>query len=145
MTDNNRNTQQHPQHNDKKTAEPKQTAQPATTANAQPTAPKAAKANNGTPQMKKVSIAIAGVTYSVYCPVNEEADLRSAVYYINNFALDIKKESPNLNQENLLLLSCLNLYEKIHAYEKADNTQREESKKANELLSKIVRDAKTVL
>lgn len=150
MTD---NKQPAEQHTNQKTAQ-KTNAQSSTqnSAEAKPAAKPAAapqnatpKAEDSAPKMKKVSIAIAGVTYSVFCPVNEEAELRSAVYYINNFALDIKKESPNINQENLLLLSCLNLYEKIHAYEKADAAQSDDNKKASELLSKIVRDAKTIL
>ena len=60
------------------------------------------------PQMKKVDIVIAGNTYQIYCPINEEEALRSAVYVINNAVLDIKAQAPNLSQENLLVL-CLSL------------------------------------
>ncbi|TXD96436.1 cell division protein ZapA [Psychrobacter frigidicola] len=97
------------------------------------------------PQMKKVDIVIAGVTYQIYCPVNEEEELRSAVYYINNFVLDIKKDAPNLPQENLLVLCCLNLYEKIHSQSKIDEDQRYETEKSVALLSKIMLDAQSIL
>ncbi len=109
----------------------------ASNANTKPTAPE--------PQMKKVDIVIAGVTYQIYCPVNEEAELRSAVYYINDFILNIKREAPNLGQENLLVLCCLNLYEKIHAHKKTNDETAQASKQAELLLSKIMKDAQSIL
>lgn len=95
--------------------------------------------------MKKVDIVIAGVTYQIYCPVNEEEELRSAVYYINNFVLDIKQDAPNLPQENLLVLCCLNLFEKINSQQKNDENRRYEAEKAALLLNKIVLDAQSIL
>ena len=97
------------------------------------------------PAMKKVDIVIAGVTYQIYCPVNEEEELRSAVYYINNFVLDIKQDAPNLPQENLLVLCCLNLFEKINSQQKNDENRRYEAEKAALLLNKIVLDAQSIL
>lgn len=97
------------------------------------------------PEMKKVDIAIAGVTYQIYCPADEEQELRAAVSYINNFLLDIKKDAPNLNQENLLVLCCLNLYEKIHASNKASNASKQQSKQVEALLNKITQEAKSIL
>ena len=64
-------------------------------------------------QVKKVDIVIAGVTYPIYCPIHEQEELLSAVSYINNYALDLRREAPSLSQESLLVLCCLNLYEKI--------------------------------
>ncbi len=61
-----------------------------------------AKTSAPEPQMKKVDIVIAGITYQIYCPVHEEAELRSAVYYINNFLLDIKKGAPSLSTGTML-------------------------------------------
>ncbi|MEN2750159.1 cell division protein ZapA [Psychrobacter sp. FBL11] len=104
-----------------------------------------AKPATSEPEMKKVDIVIAGVTYQIYCPANEEAELRSAVYYINDFLLNIKKDAPNLSQENLLVLCCLNLYEKIHAHKKSDDETAQASKQAEALLSKIIKDAQSIL
>lgn len=153
MTDNNSNATQNdklqPQHNQNEkpnehTDDAKSTSvQPATSnntasnANKKPTAPE--------PQMKKVDIVIAGVTYQIYCPADEEAELRSAVYYINDFLLNIKRDAPNLSQENLLVLCCLNLYEKIHAHKKTDDETAQASKQAEALLSKIMKDAQSIL
>lgn len=98
-----------------------------------------------TPAMKKVDIVIAGVTYQIYCPVNEEEELRSAVYFINNAVLDTKKAAPSLGQENLLVLCCLNLFEKMHSQQKIDENRRYEAEKAALLLNKIVLDAQSIL
>lgn len=97
------------------------------------------------PQFKKVNISIAGVNYPINCPIHEEEELRSAVYYINNFALDIKKEAPNIPQENLLVLSCLNLYEKIQAHKKSTEDRRDKEAQAENLVNKILKDAQSVL
>ncbi len=95
--------------------------------------------------MKKVDIAIAGVNYSVFCPANEESELREAVYYINDFTVNIKREAPNLKQENLLVLACLNLYEKIHANNKMDVTRKQDSDQTEALLNKVIADAQSIL
>ena len=97
------------------------------------------------PAVKKVDIVIAGITYQIYCPINEEQELRSAVYFINNSVLDIKKQAPNLTQENMLVLCCLNLFEKMHSQQKTDEKQRLETEQSVLLLNKILQDAQSVL
>ena len=97
------------------------------------------------PQTKKIDITIADGNYSIFCPVHEEEELRLAVSYINNYALDLKKAAPNIRQENLLVLCCLDLYEKIHSNDKANETRRNEDKKSEDLLHKIIKDAQSVL
>lgn len=137
----------------KKTSEPNANAQASQTQTATPNLIAEPKTTNVSVksteaqklQMKKVDIFIAGVTYQIYCPINEEEELRSAVYYINNFVLDIKKEAPNLGQENLLVLCCLNLYEKIHSQTKTDETHRQKTEQSVALLNKIMQDAQSIL
>lgn len=155
MTDNNSNATQNDkplsqqnqnkkptEHADKANATTVQTVAPNHSASSVNEKPGAAATK---PAMKKVDIVIAGITYQIYCPVDEEAELRSAVYYINNFILDIKKDSPSLGQENLLVLCCLNLYEKIHSNDKANNANKQQSKQAEALLGKIMQDAQSIL
>ncbi len=95
--------------------------------------------------MKKVTISIAGINYSVFCPVNEESELREAVHYINDFTVNIKREAPHLKQENLLVLACLNLYEKIHANNKLATKHQQDSDQTEVLLNKVIADAKSIL
>lgn len=105
-----------------------------------------AKAENApAPQIKKVDIAIAGVTYPIYCPVHEQEELHSAVSYINDFALKLRKDAPNLSQENLLVLSCLNLYEKIQTHERNEEDRLQKNKQSEVLLNKIMKDAHSIL
>ncbi|MGP9544284.1 cell division protein ZapA [Psychrobacter sp. AOP7-B1-25] len=97
------------------------------------------------PQIKKVDIAIAGVTYPIFCPVHEQEELLSAVSYINNYALDLKRDSPSLSQESILVLCCLNLYEKIHANQRSDEDRLQKNKQSEALLNKIMKDAHSIL
>lgn len=97
------------------------------------------------PQLKKVDIIIAGVRYSVMCPIHEEEELRSAVYYINNFAMDIKNSAPSISQENLLVLSCLNLFEKISSQEKMASHNKNNNQESEALLNKLIEDAESML
>lgn len=97
------------------------------------------------PQIKKVDVAIAGVTYPIYCPVHEQEELHSAVSYINNYALDLKRDAPSLSQESLLVLCCLNLYEKIHANQRNEEDHLQQSKQSEALINKIMKDAHSIL
>lgn len=97
------------------------------------------------PQIKKVDITIAGVTYPIYCPVHEQEELLSAVSYINNHALDLKRDAPSLSQESILVLCCLNLYEKIHTNQRSDEDRLQQDKQSEALLNKIMKDAQSVL
>ncbi|MGB3109514.1 MAG: cell division protein ZapA [Psychrobacter alimentarius] len=101
--------------------------------------------NTPEPQIKKVDISIAGVTYPIYCPVHEQEELRSAVFYINDYAQELRKDAPSLSQENLLVLCCLNLYEKIHANQRDDEDRLQESSRSDALLNKILKDAQSIL
>lgn len=97
------------------------------------------------PQIKKVDIAIAGVTYPIFCPVHEQEELLSAVSYINNYALELKRDAPSLSQESILVLCCLNLYEKIHANQRSDEDRLQKDKQSQALLNKIMKDAHSIL
>lgn len=97
------------------------------------------------PQIKKVDVAIAGVTYPIYCPVHEQEELYSAVSYINNYVLDLKRDAPSLSQESLLVLCCLNLYEKIHANQRNEEDRLQQSKQSEALINKIMKDAHSIL
>ena len=117
-----------------------------TTTNSSTVNSSAAKAASAPePQIRKVDVAIAGVTYPIYCPVHEQEELHSAVSYINNYALDLKRDAPSLSQESLLVLCCLNLYEKIHANQRSEEDRLQQSKQSEALLNKIMKDAHSIL
>ena len=115
------------------------------TVNSSAARPAAKAASAPEPQIKKVDVAIAGVTYPIYCPVHEQEELHSAVSYINNYALDLKRDAPSLSQESLLVLCCLNLYEKIHTNQRSEEDRLQQSKQSEALLNKIMKDAHSIL
>ncbi|WP_201564835.1 cell division protein ZapA [Psychrobacter sp. CMS30] len=115
------------------------------TVNSSAARPAAKAASTPEPQIKKVDVAIAGVTYPIYCPVHEQEELHSAVSYINNYALDLKRDAPSLSQESLLVLCCLNLYEKIHTNQRSEEDRLQQSKQSEALLNKIMKDAHSIL
>ena len=97
------------------------------------------------PQIKKVDIAIAGVSYPIYCPVHEQEELYAAVSYINDYALNLKRDAPSLSQERLLVLCCLNLHEKIHVNQRSDEDRLQQDKQSEALLNKVMKDAHSIL
>lgn len=115
------------------------------TVNSSAARPAAKASSTPEPQIKKVDVAIAGVTYPIYCPVHEQEELHSAVSYINNYALDLKRDAPSLSQESLLVLCCLNLYEKIHTNQRSEEDRLQQSKQSEALLNKIMKDAHSIL
>ena len=102
-------------------------------------------ANPSESPVKKVNVAIAGVSYPIFCPADEQQALLSAVSYINNYALDLKKEAPSLSQERVLVLCCLDLYEKMHNNQKKEEDRSKEDKQSAALLNKIMKDAQSML
>ena len=97
------------------------------------------------PQIKKVDIAIAGISYPIYCPVHEEEELRAAVFYINDYVLDLRRNAPSLSQESLLLLCCLNLHEKIQTNKRDEEDRSQQYKQSVALLNKVIQDAHSIL
>ena len=95
--------------------------------------------------MKKVDINISGKTYSINCPVDEIDELHAASSFINEFIQDLRTQAPHLSHENLLVLCCLNLYEKINEQEKQGQSMAADSEQAEALLDKIIDDAKSML
>ena len=107
--------------------------------------PQTKKPEHKQPESKKIDIVIAGASYPIFCPADEEQELRAAEKFINDFATNIKKDAPKLNQENLLVLSCLNLYEQINAHKKSEAERQQQSKQNEQLLNKIMQEAQSVL
>jgi cell division protein ZapA len=148
MTDNhNKTTEKQPQNSPVKNAQVDNSqAQKAVSNNANTQSSAAAKVNSvPEPQIKKVDIAIAGVTYPIYCPVHEQEELSTAVSYINDYALNLKRDAPSLSQESLLVLCCLNLYEKIQTYERNEEDRGQQDKQSMALLNKVMQDAHSIL
>lgn len=95
--------------------------------------------------MKKVDILISGKTYSINCPEDGVDELNAASAYINDFIQELRQQAPQLSHENLLVLCCLNLYEKIHAQESLNESNTKDSEQAEILIDKIIKDTTSML
>ena len=87
-----------------------------------------------------VKLTILGKPYKINCPADEQEELQEAGSYIHNFINDIYQQSPHLSQENLLVLCCLNLYEKMIENEKSLAQAEEVNQQANKLIDKIMEE-----
>lgn len=76
-----------------------------------------------TAEFKKIDVFVNGRSYTINCPASEEAELQRAANYVNQFVQDIRKQAPQLTQEELLVLCSLNLYEKAEALQQHLDTE----------------------
>nr|WP_241879737.1 cell division protein ZapA [Psychrobacter sp. PraFG1]UNK06585.1 cell division protein ZapA [Psychrobacter sp. PraFG1] len=64
----------------------------------------------------------------------------SASQFINSFIQDLQANAPQLPQENLLVLCCLNLYEKMQQAKLQAAANESDIAQANELLEHMIRE-----
>lgn len=95
--------------------------------------------------MTKVDINISGKTYPINCPADELDELNAASNFINEFIENLRAQAPHLSHENLLVLCCLNLHEKINAQEKHEKLLAEDNKQTEALLDKLIADAQAMI
>lgn len=139
--------QQHDSHHDSH-HQPERSPATAQTAS-EPTDPKLAleqqASHSPASKQSKVNVVIAGHSYSINCPADEEKQLKAAVFAINHFIHGIRQQAPNLSHENLLVLSCLNLYEKAHELQQHTNQLNHEVHQAQALIQTMLKDAQQLL
>ena len=73
--------------------------------------------------IKKVDILINGRSYTINCPESEEPALQRAASYINQFMQEVRRQAPQLPQEQLLVLCALTLFEKSETYNAIKKTK----------------------
>lgn len=89
--------------------------------------------------VKKVDIFINGRTYTINCPESEQPALERASSFINNFIQDIRRQAPQLPQEELLVLCALTLYEKAEQLQALQQHNEQAEDLVNDLLNQIQR------
>lgn len=90
--------------------------------------------------IKKVDVFINGRTYVINCPSDEEPALERASSYINNFIQEIRKQAPQLPQEEMLVLCALNLYEKAEQLK----SLQQHNEQAETLISDMLNQVNTL-
>ena len=96
------------------------------------------------PEFTAVDIKILNKNYTINCPVGEEAELLDANDFINTFIDDIRSQAPQLGHENLLVLCCLNLYEKLQRAQSETSDSEQGIEQANQLLDQMLEDMQWV-
>lgn len=96
------------------------------------------------PEYSAVDISILDKNYTINCPVGEEHELFSASDFINNFIEDLRAQAPQLPHENLLVLCCLNLYEKLQQSQNSAAANEQSIEQANQLIEQMIHDMQLV-
>ena len=92
------------------------------------------------PEFAAIDISILNKEYTINCPVGEEQELFDASQFINTFIKDLQQQAPQLPHENLLVLCCLNLYEKLQQSKNAANDNEQSIAQANQLVDQMIKD-----
>ena len=72
--------------------------------------------------------------------MGEEHELFAASDFINNFIEDLRAQAPHLPHENLLVLCCLNLYEKLQQSKNSATANEQSIEQANQLIEQMIQD-----
>lgn len=99
------------------------------------------------PEFKPVHISIAGTPHRIICPVNEVKSLEAAAEKLNEKIRDIRREIRGKapNNEELLVLVCLDLYDQVQTLAQDAHNRRHENSQATALIDKINKDAQSIL
>ncbi|UYZ68265.1 cell division protein ZapA [Moraxella bovis] len=99
------------------------------------------------PSFKAVDLSIAGSSHRITCPVDEVAQLEQAGAYINDKIRELRRavKGKNPSNEELLVLTCLELYDQCQTLKNDRKNQLLDSERAKALIEKITKDARSVL
>ncbi|STZ07911.1 Uncharacterized protein conserved in bacteria [Moraxella caprae] len=99
------------------------------------------------PSFKAVDLSIAGSSHRITCPVDEVAQLEQAGAYINDKIRELRRavKGKNPSNEELLVLTCLELYDQCQILKNDRRNQLLDSERAKALIEKITKDARSVL
>ena len=99
------------------------------------------------PEFKPVHISIAGTPHRIICPANEVKSLEAAAEKLNEKIRDIRREIKGKapNNEELLVLVCLDLYDQVQTLTQDAHNHRHENSQAAALIDKINKDAQSIL
>lgn len=99
------------------------------------------------PNFKVVDLSIAGSSHRITCPIDEVAQLEQAGTYINDKIRELRRaiKGKNPSNEELLVLTCLELYDQCQSLNNDRKNQILANERAKALIEKITKDARSVL
>lgn len=98
-------------------------------------------------QYKPVHISIAGTPHRIICPTDAIKSLEKNAEQLNEKIRNIRREitGKNPNNEELLVLACLELYDQIQALTDEVAAYKEQENQAISLINKINKEAYSIL
>lgn len=105
------------------------------------------KAADNKPMFKSVDVSIAGTPHRITCPSNEVDNLEVACQWINDKIREIRNvfKSKSPSNEELLVLTCLELYDQVQTLKLNNNQYKHGEAEAKELIDKMIADIRTSL
>lgn len=99
------------------------------------------------PEVKVVDISIAGTPHRITCPSDEVQNLEIATNYLNSKIREIRQgiKGKSPNNEELLVLTCLELYDQVQTLKNLHRQQAIDNERARAMVEKIIKDARSVL
>lgn len=96
---------------------------------------------------KAVDISISGTPHRIVCPSDEVQNLENAAKFINDKIREIRHgiKGKNPNNEELLVLTCLELYDQVQVLRNERQYFVIENERAKTLVDKMIKDARSVL
>lgn len=96
---------------------------------------------------ESVSINIAGMTHRINCPSDDVANLEASADHLNQKIRDLRQaiKSKSPSNEELLVLICLELHDKLKSLEKQHSSNTDEKEQERLLLDKILQEARSIL
>lgn len=98
-------------------------------------------------QYKPVHISIAGTPHRIICPTDAVKSLEKNAEKLNEKIRDIRREITGKvpNNEELLVLACLELYDQIQSLTDEVSANNEQNSQAVALIEKINKEVRSVL
>lgn len=102
---------------------------------------------NAAPAFVAVTVEIAGTSHHINCPSDEIKNLETAATYIDDKVCTLRQnfKSKNLSNEELLVLTCLELHDQLTTLQAKQRINNEEWQQNQLLLSEIIKDAQSIL
>lgn len=129
------------------------TAKPVTTTDSQPTPPPTKPSAIireeviEKPALKSVDISVAGTPHRIICPSDEVQHVEQASKFINDKIREIRNGTTGKNptNEELLVLTCLELYDQLQQLKADRQIHLIENERAKTLIDRMTKDARSVL
>lgn len=103
--------------------------------------------NSTSKDMGRVDISIAGTTHRMYCPSNAVANLKKHSDELNHNLREIRRQAAgkSLNNEELLVLHCFDLYDEIQNLKTQIQNHHIEQERSHALIDKMLKNTHAIL